>query len=435
MLRSVTTSISILFACVASAASAAPLESWRYDFGDSTWRALPTVGAPEVGKSGFESSLKVFSGGRLGVWGSFTTEDSQLRAAGAIYDSTQSTWIPMGTDGAPSPRRGAQTISRLSKVLVWGGTDERSVRLSSGSVFDISTNRWTATPEDAPTLRFAHSVVMDDKALLVGQAANDDAATSGAIYSFAENRWAKIPPTNLIVSRHVIYSGRAGSRAMFWGPTSPYGCVSAGAYYSLESGMWESVATAVAPPGCRFPTVYGIDGGILVWGGEAAAVRGNEPMFAPTSSGGVYLERDKRWTPMSADGAPLIPLDESGRYRSFFDRGALVLLKIESSGSDSHCSGYRYVVREDRWSKFDFVSKLSSELRSADISRRRLWAGTFPKDPADTYVFETGDDGVKGCALLAAPAPTASALAWSVLWTGSDLFAFRADHVAEGSHE
>lgn len=114
------------------------------------WRA---VLAP-LSQDARNQSAITWTGREVLVWGgseaNFATQPP--RGDGVRYDPASEQWSSVETDGAPSPRWGAELFWTGDEALVWGGTNGAR-QLWDGGLYDPVEDRWRPIPSATGVLR------------------------------------------------------------------------------------------------------------------------------------------------------------------------------------------------------------------------------------------------------------------------------------------
>jgi len=149
-----------------------------YDPIENRWHPIATADAPpeRFGDVG------VWTGSRLVVWGGQALTGPTFSNTGSVYDITLDRWTPTSTTNAPSPRAEHCMVWTGSRVIVWGGT--AGTPLGDGAEFDPATNTWAALPTaGAPTPRTRPRCVWTGRELVVwGGVDATDLLADGARY-------------------------------------------------------------------------------------------------------------------------------------------------------------------------------------------------------------------------------------------------------------
>lgn len=267
----------------------------RYDPLGDVWRPLPADGAPSP-RYGHSAT---WTGSQLIVWGG---EDGalQLRALGdgARYEAATERWLPVATDGAPSPRTGHSAVWTGSRLLVWGGRDggsEWADTLADGASYDPQTDRWTPLAAGGPRIAYHAAVWTGAEMLVFGDGI-------GGWYDPLADAWSALAGTYPLSPRSGETTVWTGDRLIVWGGydfmQGDY--VASGARYDPATGQWTATASAGAPLPRSGHTAVWTGGGMLVWGGYTGVADALRPR-----DGSFYDPVGDRWAVTTSLGAPV----------------------------------------------------------------------------------------------------------------------------------
>jgi hypothetical protein len=250
-----------------------------------TWVPISTEGAP----SPRSRHSAVWTGNEMIVWGGEDySAGRRTLADGARYDARTDSWTPISSEGAPSPRAGHTATWTGTEMLVWRGENEGR-GLADGGRYDPNLDRWSPM-----------SLEFDEDSL----AATD---WSGpllfdrvrAVYDPRRDIWMRLPdlPSGVRGSATLW----TGSSLITWGDRGDTLGASrgpgTGALWNPTSNEWTVLPIEGAPPARGGHAVVWTGSEMLIWGG--AAGYGSE-----FRTGGAFAPEVGRWEPITDDGAP-----------------------------------------------------------------------------------------------------------------------------------
>jgi len=307
----------------------------RYDPLTDAWTATSTTGAP----LGRVLHTAVWSGSRMVVWGGEPLRFPPEFYRGGQYDPVSDVWTPMNYLTAPAPRARHTAVWTGSKMAVWGGEsfDAPRVPLDTGSLYDPSTDVWTAMSlSSAPVARTGHSAVWSGSRMIVWGGSDLDASPSvyntGGRYDPVANAWTAVAKGGAPAGRRGHTAVWSGSRMIVWGGNGGSDLNSGGRYDPVANN-WDATSALGAPT----PRV----GHTAVWSGSVMVVWGGEPSAAgidAVATGGRYDPVGDAWTPTTLARAPAARHDHAA-----VAAGELMIVWGGTSPHDLG-SGGRYVV-------------------------------------------------------------------------------------------
>jgi hypothetical protein len=167
----------------------------------NTWTALPQNADTPAARV---HHTAVWAGDRMLVWGGESGYQNPGTSLVALGDGgvfvPPSTWQPLRTDGAPSPRARHTAVWTGRQMLVWGGCDRRGIRSEDqcrdpkgdGRIYDAAAGEWRpmATDRNTPTPRYGHTAVWTDRFMVVwGGTSRAGVENTGAIYDPERDEW------------------------------------------------------------------------------------------------------------------------------------------------------------------------------------------------------------------------------------------------------
>jgi hypothetical protein len=186
--------------------------------------------------------VAAWTGTEMLVWGGQLSDEASLVLDdGARYDPTTDTWMPMSSEGAPSPRREALSVWTGSELIVWGGRGAGYSALPDGAAYDPALDRWRPI---APT---------------------------------------SIPLTSQYGTLNAVWTG---TEVLFY-----LGDTRTGARYRPDLDAWFPIASDGAPQIGQGHTAVWTGSEMIVWGGE----------IFPQQQGGRYDPVTDTWRPIATD--------------------------------------------------------------------------------------------------------------------------------------
>ncbi len=158
-----------------------------WDVARKAWVSVKSERAPEA-RTQYAVAL---ADRRLLVWGG-SGQRSRVLGDGAVLDLARKTWKKMASAGAPSPRAAPAAVAWTgSRLLVWGGRDAtaapgRARLLGDGARYDPAADRWTPmSTVDAPSPSDDATVAWTGRKLVV-------LGGDGGVYDPATDRWTRL---------------------------------------------------------------------------------------------------------------------------------------------------------------------------------------------------------------------------------------------------
>jgi len=208
----------------------------RYNPLTDSWLPIQTDGAP----SPRSLHSAVWTSTELLVWGGAAPVAGYTNS-GARYNPSTDTWLPMSTTGAPSPRMLVPAVWTGSKLLVWGGYFPSTDR-SDGAIYDPSTDGWNPiATSGAPSARRGHVALWTGTEMVVWGGYSDSTGSffaDGGRYDPARNVWLSVSGAGSQGARAWGYWAAAvwtGGEMLTWGGEGPTG------------GHWDNDGTWYVP--------------------------------------------------------------------------------------------------------------------------------------------------------------------------------------------
>jgi hypothetical protein len=99
----------------------------------------------------------VWTGSEMIVWGG---KDADRFGDGGRYSPASNTWVPIGINGAPSPRTRHTAVWTGTEMIIWGGAEGFASYLGDGGRYRPASGTWEliSAVGGAPG-RFSHNAV------------------------------------------------------------------------------------------------------------------------------------------------------------------------------------------------------------------------------------------------------------------------------------
>jgi N-acetylneuraminic acid mutarotase len=262
-----------------------------YDPVTDTWRALPSLGAPEARSAHtavWTGQRMIVHGGQGAFVGPAPNSIDRVFDDGASYDPIANTWTPIApcSAGGVQARRNHLALWTGSRMVVWGGRDAFALTISTvdtGGVYDPALDTWTPTSTTrAPGRRWQHTAVWSGGDVLVwgGQEAFSTFLGDGGAYSPPSDAWSAVPLAGAPSARQGHVAVWTGQEMVVWGGATSGGETDTGAAFDPAAGTWRAASSAQAPAARSGHTAVWTGAYMLVWGGRAGSVL--------LASGGAY---------------------------------------------------------------------------------------------------------------------------------------------------
>lgn len=241
------------------------------------------------------------------------------------------------------------TIKVISgKVIVWGGIDINNTSMTSGSIYDPSTNTWTAMSiTNAPAITYTvymspQAGITNDNKLILWSTSQ----RIGGVFDPSTNSWITISTTNSPSTRYNSVSAWTGSQFIIWGgctTDSGYGSCSGGnltdgAMYDPTTDTWTAMSNTNAP----------VAGASVcnTWTGSKLFIWGGTNFSAGQTSGALFDPSTNSWMTL-----PTSTLSTSHLSSPTYMIGSKVLVTQSVGSSPSELSFYDPAT--NTWSKID----------------------------------------------------------------------------------
>ncbi|RMG45120.1 MAG: hypothetical protein D6723_18645, partial [Acidobacteria bacterium] len=223
------------------------------------------------------------------------------------------------------------------EMIVWGGTDGRTV-LQTGGRYDPETDTWrTMSIDGAPEGRSQHTAVWTGREMIVwGGKSGQRALNTGGRYDPETDTWR---PISLIGAPEPRFDHTAvwtGREMIVWGGTTGRVLLNTGARYDPETDTWTAVSVTGAPQARKSHAAVWTGSEMIIWGGLGRRLLSLPflPQLTALRSGGRYRpdadvgeassadDMGKNWIFVSGRNAESVALGtEVTRRSSEADRG------------------------------------------------------------------------------------------------------------------
>ena len=193
----------------------------RYDPTTDSW-------APVASSSYYFSTLSravVWTGAELIFWG---------LPVGVRYDLAANTWTPMSTTAAPTIQI-PDAVWTGHEMIVW----DRIRPLNGGARYDPATDRWTTMTGASPTgYRASSSPIWADRRLIVWGGDGSDAQdrlvflSTGGVYDPSTDSWATTASANVASARSGHTAVWTGREMIVWGGGGGNGYLNTGGRFT-----------------------------------------------------------------------------------------------------------------------------------------------------------------------------------------------------------
>lgn len=260
-------------------------------------KALSAVNAPEARSKHvavWDDSAKV-----MAVWGGIHA--GKALGTGSLYSLSTNRWTPISPLNAPSPRHSATVVwdATDEAMIVWGGMATAvDGWLNTGGIFYPGKNTWEALPTSgAPSPRAGHVAVWDSvhNTMIVWGGGDKARVNNGGIYDIAKKQWAPLAASPL-ARRSESVAVFDGTSMLVWGGIGFDGDMNEeslrGDGASWNAMAWKGLNIMGAPSKRQGATAVWTGTSMILWGGQDDKVTRND--------GAVY--KDGAWTATKSDG-------------------------------------------------------------------------------------------------------------------------------------
>jgi len=270
---------------------------------DPSWVPTAAAGGPSARSHAAYAALT--NPGRVFVWGGQTSSGDEL-STGAIYDVSTNSWSPVAADSStPSKRVLAAAAWTGDSVFVWGG-GSASADYADGALYNPSTNGWkSVTTTGAPSARRAPSVTWTgSRVLLWGGFDKANQPVGGVhLYDPLTDVWTAASTTNAPSPRLDSTAGWNGTDLFLYGGQQGNTDLDEMLGYDVSTDTWSVLTKGPSP---RHAAFGGWDGSVFVaWGGR------KQVGTVTLSDGRRYNSNNDSWNNISAGNEP------TARYASW----------------------------------------------------------------------------------------------------------------------
>jgi len=284
----------------------------------------------------------VWTGREMLIWGGGTT--GGMVSTGSIFDPLTGRWSPMSRS-TMTGRAGHTAIWTGDQMLVWGNPNSGDPS-PDGARYSRAMDAWSIiTSQDGPLRRTGHSAVWTDREMLIwgGQAsATGDILGDGGRYDPVVDRWLTLSEDGVPSARRSHTAIWTGREMIIWGGSCGGECVlNNGARYDPSTNVWSPMSLVGAPAARAAHTAVWTGREMLIWGGRCGT-------DCALSDGGRYDPRTDSWLPIaSTDGNPS---PRSGHTAVWSGREMFISGGSPPSSPDPLGDGGRYDPLVDTWS-------------------------------------------------------------------------------------
>ena len=207
------------------------------------------------------------------VWGGFVGSDDTK--TGGRYNPHTNRWTATNTNNAPSARETHTAIWTGTEMIVWGGGGDGLRGLSTGGRYNPTTNSWATTSGNAPTARLGHTAVWTGTEMIVwgGEEVNPNPTRgTGGRFSPSTDTWVATSSNNGPSPRMNHTAVWTGTKMIVWGGyahdvNGNEHFLNTGGKYDPATNSWIATGTANAPNGRELHTPVWTGSEMIVWGG------------------------------------------------------------------------------------------------------------------------------------------------------------------------
>ncbi|MPZ72462.1 MAG: hypothetical protein GEU74_04415 [Nitriliruptorales bacterium] len=313
----------------------------------------------------------------------------------------------------PAPISGRQAHSLVwtgEEALVWGGVraprDPRRARAATdGAAYSPALQRWRQLPDAPDTGRFLHAAAWTGREMLVwgGATPQGRPQPAGLAYDPARDKWRVLPPAPL-GPRILPASVWTGSRLVVWGGSFRE-ALADGAEYDPEHDRWRRLPESPLAPRLGATAVWTGEE-VLVWGGRD----GREPLF---TAGAAYDPQRRTWRTL-----PRAPTQLRTGHVATWTGTEMIVWGGQTRDAVHTSHGVAYSPSTNRWRR---LRRGPLDVHSA----AGVWTGghlvvggtSAERGTQDVAAYDPAADRWS----LVDPPPSALQPPASLLWTGRDL--------------
>ncbi len=301
----------------------------------------------------------------------------------------------VGREGHSAIWTGDGTGVTKGTMIVFGGIDASGNILSNGSIYDPSTDKWSAlNSTGAPSARYGHTAVWTGSKMIVwggctasSQGSCSSYAATGASYDPATDTWSALPASGAPTARAWAASAWTGSSLLIWGGEGQGGVtVNDGKILDLQSSIWSVVSTISAPSDRSYAATAFGDGKFFVWGGVSQFSYNGSIAWSYRGDGAVYDVAADTWTATAATG-----VNTDDRYKApavWTGSSFVVWAGVYGLNFANTANGISYDPTGNQWSRLTPTGVTDKRAEHTAVwtgSQMLVWGG-FSK-PSGTIVY------------------------------------------------
>lgn len=266
----------------------------RYEPIADEWKTISTTNAP-TSRSGH---CAVWTGTKMFVWGG--EAEGSVKGDGALYDPLGDSWTQVSTNNAPAARMWHGCVLIGAKIMVWGGIGASSTdAISTGALYDLASDSWQeiATTDATPFIHFQFGFGFSES--------NKGYFFSGftgefGSYDPALDKWTKISSSGIPSKRFSFNATNTSEKLVVWGglAASDGSSLGDGAIFDLQTSTWSELPTSGAPDKRYGSEMASVDDQFVVWGGWQPGTA------TEIVQGGRFDRTTNQWLPLEVAGAP-----------------------------------------------------------------------------------------------------------------------------------
>jgi hypothetical protein len=271
----------------------------------STPASWIAISSPPLGFAARQKAAYAVAGDKVLIWGGVDSSGLDL-STGAIYDLSSNTWqLTSVTANTPSGRVLANAAWTGSQFLVWGGRlDSGASEYKNGALYDPQTQTWTPTANLTTARSGALTLGYSAQVLVWGGWSRTGAVLDKASrYAVAGDSWTLAGNDLLGKREHVAWAANGSQLFVAGGRSSLGTLLDTAAVYEMGTNSWSAQP---ALPSARFG-LFGVQDGtqFWVWGGRddqqalGSGLLLGATQWSPTTSQG---EPSARWAPQRQSG-------------------------------------------------------------------------------------------------------------------------------------
>jgi N-acetylneuraminic acid mutarotase len=227
---------------------------------------------------------------------------------GARFNLVTSTWTPISTNNAPTPRQNHTAMWTGTEMIIWGGFVQPSVTvLNTGGRYNPATDTWRETePVGAPQARTGHTAVWTGDEMIIWGGVSTNRGPSdvtrylntGGRYDPLRDSWTTMSSAggpSAYTNHAAVW---AGKEMIVWGggvtnTNSQLRLFSSSARYDPAMNTWKAVSTNGMP---RADILRPRN---AIWTGDEMIVSSSSSLRR-----GRYRPDTDTWLPISSIDAP-----------------------------------------------------------------------------------------------------------------------------------